>query len=60
MQRRRRRINPTEDAQFYVSAGRDKVGLVMKFINALKGTFDFLNVHQGSTFKYSATLMLVT
>ncbi|KAK0151334.1 Histone-lysine N-methyltransferase set-1 [Merluccius polli] len=41
---RRRRINPTEDAQFYVGAGRDKVGLVIKFINALKGRGIFTSV----------------
>ncbi|XP_028281560.1 uncharacterized protein LOC114448636 [Parambassis ranga] len=34
---RQRRLNPKQDAQFYVSAGRDKVGFDIKFINAFKG-----------------------
>ncbi|XP_060771644.1 N-lysine methyltransferase KMT5A-A-like [Neoarius graeffei] len=35
--KRRRRINPKEDAKFYVRNGRDKVGLDVKYINAFKG-----------------------
>ncbi|XP_059184652.1 histone-lysine N-methyltransferase SETD5-like [Centropristis striata] len=34
---RRRRINPTDDAKFYASAGRDKVGLDIRYISAFKG-----------------------
>ncbi|XP_029949996.1 uncharacterized protein LOC115390320 isoform X2 [Salarias fasciatus] len=34
---RRRRINPKEDAKFYVTAGRDKVGLDIQYIDAFKG-----------------------
>ncbi|XP_047189259.1 uncharacterized protein LOC118313196 isoform X2 [Scophthalmus maximus] len=34
---RRRRVNPKEDATFYITAGRDKVALDIKYINAIKG-----------------------
>ncbi|XP_054860790.1 uncharacterized protein LOC129347449 [Amphiprion ocellaris] len=34
---RRRRINPKEDAKFYVTAGRDKAGLDIQYISAFKG-----------------------
>ncbi|MEQ2260013.1 hypothetical protein XENORESO_019744 [Xenotaenia resolanae] len=34
---RRRRINPKEDAKYYIDTGKDKVGLDVKYINAFKG-----------------------
>ncbi|MED6243449.1 hypothetical protein ATANTOWER_020272 [Ataeniobius toweri] len=54
---RRRRINPKEDAKYYIDSRKDKVGLDVKYINAFKGrgifatTFfqkgDFLLEYQG-------------
>ncbi|KAI3354579.1 hypothetical protein L3Q82_019084, partial [Scortum barcoo] len=41
---RRRRINPKEDAKFYVSTGRDKVGLDIRYINAFKGCGIFTSI----------------
>uniref|UniRef100_A0A3Q3IVV3 SET domain-containing protein n=1 Tax=Monopterus albus TaxID=43700 RepID=A0A3Q3IVV3_MONAL len=34
---RRRRINPIDDAKYYVQSGRDKGGLDIQYINACKG-----------------------
>ncbi|XP_043978900.1 uncharacterized protein LOC122834482 isoform X2 [Gambusia affinis] len=34
---RRRRINPKEDAKYYIDTKTDKVGLDVKYINAFKG-----------------------
>ncbi|XP_062421876.1 uncharacterized protein LOC119228025 isoform X2 [Pungitius pungitius] len=34
---RRRRLNPKDDAKFYIDTGGDKVGLDVKYINAFKG-----------------------
>ncbi|XP_078100325.1 uncharacterized protein LOC144513205 isoform X3 [Sander vitreus] len=41
---RRRRINPKDDARFYVTAESDKVGLDIKYINAVKGRGIFTSV----------------
>ncbi|GAA6231476.1 uncharacterized protein LOC108899356 [Lates japonicus] len=40
----RRCINPKEDAIFYVSTGRDKVGLDIRYINAFKGRGIFTSI----------------
>lgn len=39
---RRRRINPKEDAKYYIDTKTDKVGLDVTYINAFKGMGIFL------------------
>lgn len=42
--KRRRRINPKDDARFYITAESDKVGLDIKYIDAVKGKLNLLIV----------------
>ncbi|KAI9541835.1 hypothetical protein NQZ68_026296 [Dissostichus eleginoides] len=41
---RRRRINPKDDATFYIDTGGDKAGLDVQYINAIKGHGIFTSI----------------
>ncbi|XP_033933855.2 uncharacterized protein [Pseudochaenichthys georgianus] len=41
---RRRRINPKDDATFYIDTGGDKAGLDVQYINAIKGRGIFTSI----------------
>lgn len=42
--KRRRRINPKDDARFYITAESDKVGLDIKYIDGIRGKLNLLIV----------------